>query len=396
MCYDISRGKLWTIFRNGSARMGRLKLEAEERVEATTVSNLFIDRYMPRANGEYIKIYLMLLRYFQTPESELSVTALADFLECTEKDVHRGLNYWEKQGVVTLYYDGQQKLSGIRLKDLQGKTQSVENQKPSSTVEITAKQEVAVTATPAKPFSQTDGARFSLEKLNDDEAFSQLLSIVSAYKKKPLSREDCNIFAYLYDTLGMSAELLEYLAETCVENGYSSVRTMEKIALEWHERRIKTPEQAEAMQNIYRQDMWKIMKAFGLTRRNPNNSEKKMMEKWLMQYGFELDVIIEACDRTVFQTHEPSFPYADKILSSWKEMGVRTKSDIGKLEQNNRQPRAAKKDPAATERPPKSGGRPNRFHNYQQRDTDYDTLIAQNDPLMAEAINKFTRTQKEE
>ena len=84
------------------------------------MSNLFIDRYMPRANGEYIKIYLMLLRYFQTPESDLSVTALADFLECTEKDVHRGLNYWEKQGVVSLFYDGEKKLSGVDLRICRG------------------------------------------------------------------------------------------------------------------------------------------------------------------------------------------------------------------------------------------------------------------------------------
>lgn len=379
--------------------MGRLKLEAEERVEATTVSNLFIDRYMPRANGEYIKIYLTLLRYFQTPESDLSVTALADFLECTEKDVHRGLNYWEKQGVVTLYYDGEKKLSGVCLKDLQGNGQVGKVSEVSRAADVIAEWEAAATAVPAKPFSQTGGAKFSLDKLTDDEAFSQLLSIVSAYKKKPLSREDCNIFAYLYDTLGMSAELLEYLAETCVENGYNSVRTMEKIALEWHERQIKTPAQAEAMQSVYRQDMWKIMKAFGLTKRNPNNSEKKMMEKWLMQYGFDLDVIIEACDRTVFQIHEPSFPYADKILSSWKKNGVRTKSDIEKADQSGRQQREREKAERVlvnSERTAKTTARPNRFHNYQQRDTDYDSLIAKNDPLMAEAIDKFTKTQKEE
>ncbi len=35
-----------------------------------------------------------------------------------------------------------------------------------------------------------------------------------------------------------------------------------------------------------------------------------------------------------------------------------------------------------------SVSKPNRFHNYQQRDTDYDKLIAENDPLMAEAIKK--------
>ena len=371
--------------------MGKLKLEAEERVEATTVSNLFIDRFMPRANGEYIKIYLMLLRYFQTPESEISVTALADFLECTEKDVHRGLNYWEKQGVVSLCYDGEKNLSGVRLKELQER-----HAKEDVSAISPAAWEAAVAAPAVKPLSQTKGAVLNTEKLAEDEAFSQLLSIVSAYKKKPLSREDCNIFAYLYDTLGMSADLLEYLAETCIENGYSSVRTMEKIALEWHERGVRTPTEAEAMQAIYRQDMWKIMKAFGLTKRNPNNSEKKMMEKWLMQYGFDLDVIIEACDRTVFQIHEPSFPYADKILSSWKESGVRTKRDIESLEQNEHRKRETAKKERATERPAGVGKRPNRFHNYQQRDTDYDSLIAKNDSLMEEAISKFTRAAGQE
>ncbi len=377
--------------------MGKLKLEAEERVEATTVSNLFIDRFMPRANGEYIKIYLMLLRYFQTPESEISVAALADFLECTERDVHRGLNYWEKQGVVSLYYDGEKNLSGVRLKELQERGAQETAPVTQQSKKEPAIWEVAIAASNAKPLSETKGAKPDLEKLSADEAFSQLLSIVSAYKKKPLSREDCNIFAYLYETLGMSADLLEYLAETCIENGYTSVRTMEKIALEWHERGVKTPAEAEAMQAIYRQDMWKIMKAFGLTKRNPNNSEKKMMEKWLMQYGFDLDVIIEACDRTVYQIHEPSFPYADKILSSWKESGVRTKSDIAVLEQSGRQQReTAKKERAAAERSVKTGSRPNRFHNYQQRDTDYDSLIARNDSLMEEAISKFTKVTRQE
>ena len=35
---------------------------------------------------------------------------------------------------------------------------------------------------------------------------------------------------------------------------------------------------------------------------------------------------------------------------------------------------------------PSWANKPNRFHNYQQRDTDYDKLTAENDPLMAQAI----------
>ena len=383
--------------------MGGLKLEAEERIETTTVSNLFIDRYMPRANGEYIKIYLLLLRHFQTPDWELSVSSMADYLDCTEKDVRRGLLYWEREGVLSMRFDPDKKLSGIRLLDLQAKivaaVELASNQVKAESAasetnggrrpqdrpdeqESAADGEVMDKA-PVKPLHETDGVVHDMSQLSRDEAFSQLVSLVSAYKKKPLSHDDCDILAYLYDTLGMSAELLEYLVETCVESGITSVRNMEKIAIGWHERQIRTPEQARMLQTVYRQDMWKIMKAYGLNGRNPSNSEKKMMEKWLMQYGFDLDVILEACDRTMLQIHEPSFPYTDKILKSWKDCGVRTKRDIEALDTAGRSAKAEKAESPRSERSTKPAARQNRFHNYQQRNTDYDSLIAQHDPLKA-------------
>lgn len=376
--------------------MGGLRLEAEERLETTTISNLFIDRYMPRANGEYIKIYLLLLRYFQTPAAELSVSALADFLECTEKDVQRGLKYWQREGVVSLSFDGQKKLSGVRLLDLQARLDTgtaetaVSAVEPGMNTRAVPQEEVVEPGRPAerktaKSFKEAEGVVPDMNRLSQDEAFSQLISVVGAYKKKPLSHEDSNILAYLYDTLGMSAELLEYLAEACVESGITSVRTMEKIALGWHERGIETPLQAKVLEDIHRQDMWRILKAFGISGRNPVASEKKMMEKWLMQYGFDLDVIVEACDRTVRQIHEPSFPYADKILKSWKDSGVQTKQDIGALDAAPRAAKSTEKsEPVRNERTVRSTTRQNRFHNYQQRDTDYDSLIAQRDLLKNE------------
>lgn len=391
--------------------MGGLKLEAEEKVETTQVSNLFIDRYMPRANGEYIKIYLLLLRQFQTPKWELSVSSMADYLECTEKDVRRGLAYWEREGVLSLRFDPQKKLSGIMLLDLQAKVaaaaeiaagrvkaeEAAAREADEMPVEPAIQMSHEQSGTggadvdrkePAKPFREMRGAAHDMSKLSHDEAFSQLIGVASAYKRKPLSHEDCNILAYLYDTLGMSAELLEYLVESCVEGGITSVRTMEKIALGWHERGITTPEQAEAMQTIYRQDMWKIMKVFGLSGRNPGSSEKKMMEKWLMQYGFDTDVIQEACERTMRQIQKPSFEYADRILKSWKDSGVRAKKDIEGIEAAARASKTEKAEAVRTEKAPRAAARSNRFHNYQQRNTDYDSLIAQHDPLMAETADR--------
>ena len=68
-------------------------------VEATLVANEFIDRYMADANGEYVKVYLYLLRHHQ---EKLDVGQIADALNHTEADVRRALSYWEKLGALTL------------------------------------------------------------------------------------------------------------------------------------------------------------------------------------------------------------------------------------------------------------------------------------------------------
>ena len=70
------------------------------------------------------------------------------------------------------------------------------------------------------------------------------------------------------------------------------------------------------------------MKAFGLKGRNPGTEEQKLMRKWFGEYGFTKEIVLEACGRTLLRTHEPSFPYADRILADWHRAGVRTMEDI--------------------------------------------------------------------
>ena len=55
---------------------------------------------MAKANGEYVKVYLMLLRYLNADDCEISISKIADILECTEKDVLRAFNYWHEAGLL--------------------------------------------------------------------------------------------------------------------------------------------------------------------------------------------------------------------------------------------------------------------------------------------------------
>ena len=57
----------------------------------TLVSDLFLDEYMPSANGEYVKVYLYLLRCLKSDVQDLSISLIADKFEHTENDVRRAL-----------------------------------------------------------------------------------------------------------------------------------------------------------------------------------------------------------------------------------------------------------------------------------------------------------------
>ena len=197
---------------------------------------------------------------------------------------------------------------------------------------------------------------------------------------------DCQVFAYLYEDLGMNEEVLEYLVEYCVQNGHTSMRYIEAVARSWHEKGIRTAQEAKDYSASYNRDSFAVMKAFGINSRKPAAPEQKLMDKWFKDYGFSRDVVLEACNRTITAIHNPSFQYADKILTDWKEAGVRGLGDIMELDTR----RMAAKEDTARSRDKRlqtydtavSGqgnrtrkGAPNQFHNFEQRDTDYDALM---------------------
>ena len=80
--------------------MTHLKIRNHCQGGITLIDNNFIDYYMAEAHGEYVKVYLLLLRC-GTKNSELTIAEIADRLECTERDVVRALKYWESRPVVT-------------------------------------------------------------------------------------------------------------------------------------------------------------------------------------------------------------------------------------------------------------------------------------------------------
>ena len=384
-------------------------------VPVTAVANEFIDTYMAAANGEYVKVYLYVLRH---QGEDITIELIADALNHTESDVRRALSYWKKAGVLTASEQGQPvqgepvrpesgghtftrgqdggqaAVPDLRVEPFQRETGTAgraEVRGMTGMREPAVVQEPAVVRERTETTGQEDGCIpvYSTEQVNrlaQDEEFSQLLYIAQKYMNKVFTPRDCQVFAYLYEGLSMSSELLEYLVEYCVQNGHISVRYMETVAMSWHEKGIRTALEAKDYSASYNRDSFAVMKAFGINNRKPAAPEQKLMDKWFRDYGFSREVVLEACSRTITAIHNPSFQYADKILTDWKKSGVRVLGDIRELdhkrmadkEQNAqaRDKRLQKYDTGVStqgSRPRK--GAPNQFHNFEQRDTDYDALM---------------------
>lgn len=369
-------------------------------MDYTTVSNIFIDNYMPQANGEFVKIYLYLLRCMSDPDKDISISSIADRFDHTEKDVIRALRYFAGKGLLSIEYNADDELSAVTFLPINSEftvigsgerssnesvkistsatTSDVSKDEPSLSPVNTMAEEADDSIASDIPEKTTYTAA-QLKKLVQNDDIGQLLYITQKYLGKTLTPSETSTILYIYDSLHFSPELIEFLIEYCVNNNHKSLRYIEKVAISWAKDEIDTVEKAKANTATYSNKIYSIMKAFGISGRNPVESEMRLISKWYNDYCFDNDIIIEACNRTMKAIHSPSFEYADSILRKWKEKKVACLADIEAIDE----PTAPKPMKIFTKPSGNSGnnsgnsGSGNRFNDFPQRSYDFDLLEKQ-------------------
>lgn len=343
--------------------MSKINLYCDKHTTTTSVSNVFIDEYMSDANGEFVKIYLYLLRQLNSSDAHFSISEIADKFEHTEKDIKRALCYWERMQLLHLDYDTSENLVGIQLLDALSKKTTKDTLSEATSSSTSVNVASAAKAQPAKKSYSAD----DIKQFTEQEAVTELLFITEQYLGRTLTATDLNAIFYFYDELKLSIELIEYLIEYCVSNRHTSIRYIEKVALSWAENGYQTVEQAKQANGQYNQTYSAVMKAMGITGRSFVPAETAYIDKWKNEFGFSVELIQKACEKTIQAIHEPSFEYTDRILSNWKLNSVTTLEDVSKADTEHQK---RKKASATTPRTVSK----NKFNNFDQRSYDYDQL----------------------
>lgn len=367
--------------------MNTIKLSNHFQVNATLVSNYFIDNYMITANGEFVKVYLFLLRHMDDASADLTISGIADCLNNTENDILRAFRYWETKELLKLHHDSDGTISEIELiqarpssedaavKSAVSQTDTVTKESVQAPVYTEQRQPEPV-VTPTKPVATSNIVTAPPKTSSSDSSIAKkelksLLFIAEQYLGKTLSHTDVEAITYFYKDLGMSARLIEYLIESCVESGHTSIHYIQKVALSWADEGITSVEQARRNSANYNKNCYTVLNAFGIKNRGPADSELVYIKKWTDEMGFSLDIIQEACRRTISATHQPSFEYTDTILERWQQNNVHHFNDISALDA------VFQKEKQARRSVPKSKPVTKNLNNFERRTYDMDSLEEQ-------------------
>lgn len=216
--------------------MKNITISTENSETYSSISNFFIDYYMTDANGEFVKVYLYLVRLLSN-NTAITVAEIADHFNLTENDICRAIKYWISKSVLKLNYNGKGQLSGIVLLPLHpfedslkmssdavsilrtddmnddmniGETTEPEVHVHNFTKPKAAKKSADLSAPPKPKLTPKD-----IDAKMADDDWSDIVYQVETLFGKQISTRDAETLIYIYDVLKFSVDLFEYLIEYC-------------------------------------------------------------------------------------------------------------------------------------------------------------------------------------
>lgn len=306
----------------------------------TPISNVFIDKYMAAARGEYVKVYLLGLKYCISGELGANSAVIANTLSLLETDVLNAWNYWSEVGVIKMAAIDNMSNYTIEFLDL---TNSLED--TNKKIDI-------------------------LKELNNN-SIKDMLQDIEKLIGRTLSPKEIEIYLGWQKDFNFSPELILLLIQYCISKGKVDYRYFEKIAMAWHDDKIQTVEDAQSFIKKH-EDKWinirKILKYLGINTPDIMKPQEEMLTKWLTVYKFPLDIIYKSCDICFERLNRADFKYIDGILNSWFRDGISTLEDIEKKDRKKLTHKSIVNNKVSNK---------GTFNNYEQRSYNFEELEKQ-------------------
>ena len=323
----------------------------------TPIDNIFLNDYMPMANGTYVKVYLLGFKYASDKDYKIELTnkSIAKHLDIPLEDVLSAWDFWEEKGIIKKEKteDVNYKVLFLNLKQLFIKNNL-----------MNLKKEAPKSKQVSKPSPQ------DLIEANQIPIINEMFNNIDYMMRRqttPLEKQQVLGWIQSYN---MNPDVIEKAFNYGVEKkGKRSVNYVDGIIKNWYDMGLTNIDAvmeyfktADAVYYRY----GRVMKALGLSNKGITEGDLKLINKWFDEYKFTMDLVLKACESSS-KVQQVSVNYIDAIMNSWYEKGIKTLEDVETLDKK----REVEAKTGTKQYAKKAYGHKTRFHNFEQRSSNY-------------------------
>ena len=264
----------------------------------TVIPDIFFAEYLSQMPATSVKVYLYII-FLSKYEKDAKLNDLSKNLALPLKDINDAFTYLEENGFII------RKENGFIISNLQEQTLN-KLYKPNLTMSPEKVADIAKNKARAK----------IIEHINNTY-FSGIMG--------PSWYNNIDIWLTKYN---FDDQVLISLFDYCFRRSALNMKYVQTVAEAWGSNKIQTWEDLDSY--YQKQDaLVKIKKTIAkkLGKQTLTQYEEAYIEKWLLDYGYNLDIIEIALKRSVYKSN-PTFEYFINIITNWHERGLKTPEEV--------------------------------------------------------------------
>lgn len=266
----------------------------------TLVPDIFISQYMPSLDSNSVKVYLYML-FLCKHNKKATTDEIAKTLNLTLDEVKGALTSLDNLEVISWVED---KIQLIDLKDAEVKR-----------------------IYKLKSISSPEQANENFEK--NKSRNSTLSAINSKFFQGLMPPNWYLTIDNWFSIYKFDEDVMYTLFKYCYDNNTFHKSYIEAVASSWHRRGIQNffdlEKYFEEMAHV-RSIKGTIIKKLRL-KRALTEYEHEYVEKWVLDYKYNIDVIELALKKTVGKTN-PDFKFLNNVLTRWHDLGLTNAEEI--------------------------------------------------------------------
>ena len=264
----------------------------------TVIPDIFFAEYLSQMPATSVKVYLYII-FLSKYEKDAKLNDLSKNLALPLKDINDAFTYLEENGFII------RKENGFIISNLQEQTLN-KLYKPNLTMSPEKVADIAKNKARAK----------IIEHINNTY-FSGIMG--------PSWYNNIDIWLTKYN---FDEQVLISLFDYCFRRSALNMKYVQTVAEAWGSNKIQTWEDLDSY--YQKQDaLVKIKKTIAkkLGKQTLTQYEEAYIEKWLLDYGYNLNIIEIALKRSVYKSN-PTFEYFNNIITNWHERGLKTPEEV--------------------------------------------------------------------